>query len=206
MYPCKRGFDIAFALLLFLIVWPLMILVTLAIWAEGGLPIMFYQMRVGMHGKHFKLAKFRSMTLEHCQNKSTWAGQDDPRVTKVGRFIRRYRLDEIPQILNVLKGEMSLVGPRPEVPHLCAVLETYIPHFNVRNAIRPGLTGLAQITLPPPQTEEDAKRKVAADLDYLGKSSLWTDLEILRRTPAVMLRGVIVKSKERIQEEESILV
>lgn len=154
-------------------------------------PVFYSQERVGRFGHIFRIHKFRTMREEAEQAQgAVWAAKDDPRVTWVGRFLRKYRLDEIPQLWNVLKGEMSLVGPRPERPELVAKLEKVIPYFRERENIPPGLTGWAQIRYPYGATVEDARAKLEFDLYYLQNYSAALDLRIILRTLRIVLFGM----------------
>lgn len=149
---------------------------------------MFKQERVGGKGKRFKLLKFRSM--EHEAENDTgpiWAEKEDPRVTRVGRFMRKTRIDEIPQVVNVLKGDMELIGPRPERPYFVELLEQEIPYYTQRLTMKPGITGLAQIRYPYGSTVEDAVEKLQYDLYYIKNMSLRLDAEILFETVKTVL-------------------
>lgn len=185
----KRGVDVVVSLLGLVVTLPLIGIVSLAIWLETGSPILFRQRRVGLHGRQFEMLKFRSM----CQNAESdgphWAVESDPRITRVGRIIRKYRIDELPQFLNVLRGEMSLVGPRPERPHFCELLQNQIPLFAERHSVRPGITGWAQIKYKYGSTTEDAKTKLEFDLYYIKSLSLVIDLAIVLETVRVVLAG-----------------
>ena len=156
-------------------------LVALAIYIESGGPIFFRQERVGHKGHEFELLKFRSMVQDAEKNGPQWAKQGDSRVTRVGRFIRKTRLDEIPQLFNVFKGEMSLVGPRPERDVFCKMLEEKIPFFNLRHSVRPGLTGWAQVNGLRGETDtfEKMRKRIEHDLYYVENWSLGFDLKII---------------------------
>jgi sugar transferase (PEP-CTERM system associated) len=183
----KRVVDLTVSSLLLLLSLPVMALVALAIWLDTGGPVFFRQTRVGLGGRHFEVLKFRSMVQDAEANGPRWAVEGDGRITKVGRFIRNFRLDELPQLINVLRGEMSLVGPRPERPHFCEMLEQQIPFFGQRHAVRPGVTGWAQIKYPYGSTVEDAKAKLELDLFYIKNLSLTLDSAIIFETAKVML-------------------
>ena len=187
LLAAKRAIDVAASLVLLLLALPMMVLTALAIWLETGSPILFRQTRVGLHGKPFEILKFRSMNQNAEADGPRWAVEGDRRITRVGRFIRKFRLDELPQLINVLRGEMSLVGPRPELPHFCSLLEQQIPFFNQRHAARPGVTGWAQIKYPYGSTVEDAKAKLELDLFYIKNLSIMLDLAIIFETAKVML-------------------
>jgi lipopolysaccharide/colanic/teichoic acid biosynthesis glycosyltransferase len=153
-------------------------------------PVFFRQERVGQGGKTFRLLKFRTM-VDGAEEETgpVWAAADDPRITKVGRFLRRSRLDEFPQIVNVLRGEVSFVGPRPERPHFVAMLQRRIPYYGQRLSVRPGITGWAQIRYPYGSTVEDAARKLEYDLYYVKNMSIFLDVLILLSTVQVVLFG-----------------
>ncbi len=172
-----------------MLVSPLLPIVAIAIYLESGKPIFFRQTRVGYKGRQFELIKFRSMTQDAEQHGPQWASKQDSRVTRVGRILRKTRLDEIPQFFNVFRGEMSLVGPRPERPVFCQVLEEQIPFFNLRHSVRPGLTGWAQVRFRYGASIDDAKGKLELDLFYLKNRSPLVDLAILFETVKVVLLG-----------------
>jgi sugar transferase (PEP-CTERM system associated) len=185
----KRVMDILVSSIIVLLVSPLLPLVAIAIYLESGLPIFFRQTRVGHRGREFQLLKFRSMVQDAEKNGPQWATQQDSRVTRVGRFLRKTRLDEVPQLFNVFRGEMSLVGPRPERPVFCEMLSEKIPFFNLRHSVRPGLTGWAQVRFRYGANLEDAKGKLELDLFYLKNLSLLVDLAILFETVKVVVLG-----------------
>ncbi len=188
----KRCFDLGVALFVLLLTWPLMLLVALAIRVESGAgqPIMYRQERVGARGKTFWLAKFRSMRTDaELDGVARWASKDDDRVTRVGRFIRKVRLDELPQLWNVLKGEMSFIGPRPERPQFVADLAQKIRYFNLRHCMKPGLAGWAQLRYPYGASETDAAEKLKYDLYYVKNHNLLFDILILIQTVEVVLFG-----------------
>jgi sugar transferase (PEP-CTERM system associated) len=187
LLAAKRVIDILVSSILLLLVSPLLPLIALAIYVETGRPIFFHQTRVGYRGSKFELLKFRSMVQNAEKNGPQWAAQEDSRITRVGGFLRKTRLDEIPQLFNVFRGEMSLVGPRPERPVFCSVLEEKIPFFNLRHSIRPGLTGWAQVRFRYSANLEDTKGKLELDLFYLKNLSLLVDLAILFETVKVVL-------------------
>ncbi|WP_254871192.1 exopolysaccharide biosynthesis polyprenyl glycosylphosphotransferase [Bacillus sp. Marseille-Q1617] len=149
-------------------------------------PIFFFQERVGKNGKYFKVIKLRSMRVDAEKNGAQWATKNDPRVTKIGSFIRRTRIDELPQLINVLKGEMSFVGPRPERPFFTAKFNEEIPGFINRLSVKPGLTGWAQVNGGYDITPEE---KLKLDIYYLNNKSLKLDMEILYKTIIVCLSG-----------------
>ncbi|WP_426703031.1 TIGR03013 family XrtA/PEP-CTERM system glycosyltransferase [Rhodanobacter sp. Col0626] len=188
----KRCFDLVAATALLLFCWPLMLLVALAIRLESGpgQPILYRQERVGEHGRTFWLFKFRSMRTdaEH-DGVARWASKDDDRVTRVGRISRKLRFDELPQLWNVLKGEMSIVGPRPERPQFVADLATKIRFYGLRHSLKPGLAGWAQLSYPYGATEADAAEKLKYDLFYVKNHNLLLDMVILIETVEVVLFG-----------------
>jgi sugar transferase (PEP-CTERM system associated) len=185
----KRFIDIAVSSLLILLTFPLMLAVALAILIESGRPVFFQQERIGLGGRTFRILKFRSMRQTTDKAQPSWTSDNDPRITRVGRFIRRSRLDELPQLINILCGEMSLVGPRPEVPYFCGLLEKEIPFFNQRHVVRPGLTGWAQVKYQYGASLEEAKAKFEFDLFYIKHLSLLLDLAIIFETARVVLWG-----------------
>ncbi len=188
----KRCFDLAISTLVLLLTWPLMLLVALAICLESGLgqPILYRQERVGVRGKTFHLIKFRSMRTDaEMDGVALWASKDDDRVTRVGRVTRKVRLDELPQLWNVLKGEMSFIGPRPERPQFVADLGEKIRYYSLRHCLKPGLAGWAQLRYPYGASEADAVEKLKYDLYYVKNHNLLFDLLILIQTVEVVLFG-----------------
>jgi sugar transferase (PEP-CTERM system associated) len=183
----KRTVDFLASIVLLILAAPIMPLVALATYVESGRPIFFKQTRVGYKGKEFELIKFRSMVKDAEKNGPQWAAKQDSRVTTVGKFIRKTRLDELPQLFNVFRGEMSLVGPRPERPVFCKMLEEQIPYFNLRHSARPGLTGWAQVRFKYGANIDDSKDKLELDLFYLKNMSLFVDFAILFETIKVVL-------------------
>ncbi|HZU31481.1 MAG TPA: TIGR03013 family XrtA/PEP-CTERM system glycosyltransferase [Candidatus Angelobacter sp.] len=185
----KRGMDIAAALFAITVTSPIMALVAAAILVETGRPILFRQKRVGLNGTVFEIFKFRSMRQDAEKGGPSWATDGDNRITRVGAFIRKYRLDELPQFFNILNGTMSLVGPRPEQPYFCEMLESSLDFFSQRHTVRPGLTGWAQIKYQYGSTVEDAKRKLELDLFYIKHLSISLDLAIIFETVKVIFLG-----------------
>jgi sugar transferase (PEP-CTERM system associated) len=186
----ERAFDIAASHVLLAAALPLMILTVLAIkLTEGPRASIFYrQVRVGQYGRPFKLLKFRSMREDaERDGKAQWAQKNDSRVTKIGSFIRLTRIDELPQILNVLRGEMSFVGPRPERPEFVDQLNEKIPYYRERHSIKPGITGWAQLCYPYGSSEQDATEKLQYDLFYVKNHSLLFYLAILVQTVEVIV-------------------
>jgi sugar transferase (PEP-CTERM system associated) len=184
----KRLFDIAASLILLVFTLPLIALTALAIMLESKGPAFFRQRRVGLYGVPFDLLKLRSMRLDaEVGGKAVWAQKDDPRVTRVGRIIRKLRIDELPQAWSVLKGEMSFVGPRPERPQFVADLEARLPYYAERHVVKPGITGWAQINYPYGASVEDAREKLEYDLYYAKNYTPFLDLLILLQTARVIL-------------------
>lgn len=188
----KRLTDFLFSFSALLVLWPLLLLVALAIKAEDGFraPVFYRQCRVGHKGLKFSMLKFRSM-IEDAENGSgaMWARENDPRITRVGRHIRKYRLDELPQLINVLLGEMSLVGPRPERPEFVEKLAKAIPYYLERHTSKPGITGWAQLRYSYGCSEEDAIEKLQYDLYYVKNQSFVLDIIIMLQTLEVVLWG-----------------
>ncbi len=187
----KRMFDVTTSGLLVLIAWPVMVLAALAIVIESGGrgPIFYRQVRVGENWRLFQLFKFRSMRVDAEANGPQWATKNDGRVTRVGALMRKTRIDELPQLFNVLKGDMSFVGPRPERPIFVEQLSQNIPFYSERHRVKPGVTGWAQICYPYGASEEDAQQKLQYDLYYVKNYSLFLDLLILLQTAEVILWG-----------------
>ena len=188
----KRGLDILLSLLLLPLALPIMLLVAIAIWLEsmGRGPILYNQTRVGVGGKEFKIYKFRSMDVNaEKDGVAQWAKKHDARVTRVGAILRKVRLDELPQLYNVIKGDMSFVGPRPERPEFVKQLEDQYAYYSERHRLRPGLTGWAQIRYEYGSKLEDAFEKLQYDLYYTKNCSIFLDLVIILRTVEVVLMG-----------------
>lgn len=189
LFAMKRALDILVSLLGLIIALPIMLICAAAIWLETGSPILFRQERTGMAGRSFQMLKFRSMCQNAEKHGPCWAANDDDRITRVGRIIRKFRFDELPQFFNVLRGEMSLVGPRPERPVFCEMLEKEIPLFPQRHSVRPGITGWAQIKYQYGASVEEAKTKLEYDLFYLKHMSILVDLAIIFETVKVLVTG-----------------
>jgi len=183
----KRGFDLLLASVTLVLAAPLMLLTALAIWIETGRPVLYRQERVGENGQLFTLLKFRSMRTDAEQGTPIWARDNDDRITSVGRFIRATRLDELPQLCNVLAGEMSFVGPRPERPFFVEQLTAQVPFYSQRHAVKPGITGWAQVKYRYGASVEDAMEKLRYDLYYIKNLSIGFDMTILVDTVKVML-------------------
>ena len=188
----KRLFDVVASLLVLSVTWPFMIAAAAAIFLESGCrgPIFYHQVRVGENWRLFQLSKFRSMRVDaEADGVARWAQKNDGRVTTVGAFIRKTRIDELPQLFNVLKGDMSFVGPRPERPVFVEQLSAQIPFYSERHRVKPGITGWAQISYAYGASEEDAVHKLQYDLYYVKNYSLFLDLLILLQTVEVVLWG-----------------
>lgn len=186
----KRSLDLVASTALLLVTFPVMLLTALAIRLDSPGPVFYWQTRVGMGNRPFAVCKFRSMRQDAESNGvAQWATGNDDRVTRVGRFIRKVRIDELPQVINVFKGEMSFVGPRPERPVFVDQLSEQIPYFLARHSIRPGITGWAQVRYPYGASVHDAREKLQYDLYYLKNHTLFMDIVIIIETVGVVLFG-----------------
>ncbi|NWG29107.1 MAG: undecaprenyl-phosphate glucose phosphotransferase [Ignavibacteriaceae bacterium] len=186
----KRISDVVISFLILVLTLPMSFFVAIAIKLNSKGPVLFKQERIGMNGKKFKIYKFRSMYQDAEKNTGpVWSTKNDPRVTRVGKILRKLRIDEIPQFVNVLKGEMSLVGPRPERPYFVEQLSGQIPYYQRRLKVRPGITGWAQVKHKYDESIEDVKVKLRYDLFYIENMSLRMDIKILARTILVVLFG-----------------
>lgn len=185
----KRIFDLAAASLLLVVTSPLWVLFALAIKLEDHGDVFYTQERVGKHGKIFLIKKFRTMGIDAERAGVQWAQKADPRVTRVGQFLRASHLDELPQMLNVIRGDISLVGPRPERPEFVGILEGQIPHYRVRHFIKPGFTGWAQIKFRYARSVSDSQKKFEYDLYYIKNRSFILDVLILLKTIQLVFRG-----------------
>ena len=186
----KRVFDIVVASVLLLLALPVMAVTALLIVLEDGLPIVYRQERVGLNGRLFNVIKFRSMRRDaESDGKPRWAVSNDERVTRVGRVIRKLRIDELPQLISVLAGDMSLVGPRPERPYFVDQLTREIPYYAVRHSVKPGLTGWAQVSYHYGASVDDAVQKLQYDLYYVKNHTLFLDFVTLFETVGVVLTG-----------------
>ena len=186
----RRTFDVIASLLLLLVSWPLMLITILLIKLEEGLkaPVIYSQERIGLNGESFFVHKFRSMRIDaEKAGQAIWAQKNDTRVTRVGDFIRKVRIDELPQIFNVLLGDMSFVGPRPERPVFVDQLNEKIPYYSERHRVKPGITGWAQLCFAYADSEEDSREKLQYDLYYIKNQSLLLDILILIQTVEVVL-------------------
>jgi sugar transferase (PEP-CTERM system associated) len=186
----KRVLDLTAGIVGLILSLPVMILVALAVRLDSKGPCLYRQTRVGRMGKCFDVLKFRSMRMDAEQpGMAQWATENDPRTTRVGGFLRKYRLDELPQFLNVIRGEMSFVGPRPERPSFVEDLRKAIPYYDERHSVRPGITGWAQVQYRYGASAEDAFNKLEYDLFYLKDMSLTFDIAIIFRTIHIVLGG-----------------
>jgi len=186
----KRALDLGLGMLGLLISLPVMALVAMAVKLDSKGPAIYRQSRVGLGGKTFEVLKFRSMRVDAEQTHgAVWAATDDPRATRVGKFIRKFRLDELPQFINVIRGHMSFVGPRPERPVFVEQLRKAISYYDERHSVRPGVTGWAQVSYPYGATVDDAYRKLEFDLFYLKNMSVFFDCVIVLKTIRIVLTG-----------------
>ena len=201
----RRALNLAVALVGIVLTAPVMLLVALLVKLSSRGPVLYKQPRVGIDRRHpltgggnrrrdrdsggriFEIYKFRTMYTDSDKGKQVWATPDDPRVTPVGRVLRRTRLDELPQLFNVLRGDMNVVGPRPEQPLIFQRLCEEVPGYDLRQRVRPGITGLAQITHPYDQDLDDVRRKLRMDLEYIRRSSTTEDLSIMVKTLPVLV-------------------
>ena len=186
----KRIVDVAISVLLLIVTLPITLLVAIAVALESRGPVFYKQERVGLKGKTFTVLKFRSMNVDAEKNGvAVWADNEDPRVTRIGHCLRKFRLDELPQLINVLKGDMSFVGPRPERPQFVDELSDVIPFYQLRHYVKPGLTGWAQVCYPYGASINDSREKLQYDLYYLKNYSLFLDLNVILLTVQVILWG-----------------
>jgi len=188
---CKRSIDLLASFLLLAVSWPFMLIVACAIYIESGCkgPILYRQTRVGEYDENFDVIKFRSMRTDAELNGAQWAQENDSRITRVGAIIRKIRLDELPQIWNVFRGDMSFVGPRPERPGFVDQFDKSIPYYRKRHRVKPGITGWAQLCYPYGANEYDAIQKLQYDLYYVKNYSLFLDVTIIIHTIEVILWG-----------------
>jgi sugar transferase (PEP-CTERM system associated) len=183
----KRIFDILSSALLLILLSPVMLLTAIAIKLDSRGPVLYRQERVGLQGRSFMCTKFRSMRVDaEMDGVARWATRNDPRITRIGNFLRKSRIDELPQLWSVLTGEMSLVGPRPERPAFVEELKRQIPFYEIRHTVKPGITGWAQVRFQYGSSVEDAKRKHQFDLYYVKNNSLFLDLLVILETVSVI--------------------
>jgi sugar transferase (PEP-CTERM system associated) len=186
----RRALEFALALVGLVIVAPILLLAAIAIVLESGFPVLFRQERVGQHGRTFTLLKLRTMRQDAEKNGAVWASAGgDPRVTRIGKLLRTSRIDEFPQLVNVLRGDMSFVGPRPERPVFVEELQAHIPYYGERHSVKPGITGWAQVRHGYTSTIEESEAKLRYDLYYIKNMSFWLDLQILLDTFKVIAFG-----------------
>ena len=184
----KRVIDLLLSIFLIILLSPIFLLTTLMIAVDTRGPIFYSQARKGLNDTIFRVHKFRSMVTDAEKEGAIWAAENDPRITRVGKFIRKARIDELPQLWNVLKGEMSFIGPRPERPEFITKLEKEIPYYDLRHLVMPGITGWAQVMYPYGASIEDAREKLQYDLFYIKNFSLLLDFVILMKTIRIVLR------------------
>ncbi|WP_039915826.1 TIGR03013 family XrtA/PEP-CTERM system glycosyltransferase [Cellvibrio mixtus] len=189
MLIAKRLFDLALASLFFIVLWPFMLLTAIAVRLDSPGPVLYHQTRTGLNGKPFRIYKFRSMRQDAEKNGAVWAKKNDSRITRVGAFIRNTRLDELPQLYNVIAGSMSFVGPRPERPEFVSELAKQLPFYETRHKVKPGLMGWAQLKYPYGASVEDAKNKLQYDLYYTKNHSFLMDMLIMIQTVEIVLLG-----------------
>ncbi len=187
----KRAFDLIFALLLLVLCGPLLAVAMLALWISslGRDPVIYRQTRVGRGGRVFTLLKLRTMCMEAEPQGVRMATRNDPRITRIGLILRRSRIDELPQLINVLRGEMSLIGPRPERPEFVSQFAAELPGYSLRHQVKPGITGLAQVRCGYAEDLQDTALKLYYDLNYIRHGSLAMDVSVLLRTLPVVFFG-----------------
>jgi exopolysaccharide biosynthesis polyprenyl glycosylphosphotransferase len=188
-WKLKRVFDLVLTGFMLLLLAPIMLLAAIAIKLDSPGSVFYSQTRTGLNGEPFKVYKFRSMYQDAEKRGAQWASERDPRITRIGRWLRILRVDELPQIWNVLRGDMSLIGPRPERPEFDIKLAESIPYYNLRYLVKPGITGWAQVMYPYGASIEDAYEKFAYDLYYIKNFSFWLDIAITLKTVRVVLLG-----------------
>ena len=193
----KRFGDVVVSIALIVTTSPIILLAAIAIKAEDGGPILYSQIRTGLYGKAYRIWKLRSMRVSAESGGATWASARDPRVTNTGRLIRRLRIDELPQLLSVVRGDMSLIGPRPERPEIEVMLEQNIDHYRIRHWVRPGLSGWAQVCFPYGASVNDSRIKLSHDLYYIRHSNIFLDLLITIKTIRLVAGGKDSEPKQR---------
>ena len=194
----KRPFDLVFVVVTHLLLFPFLVvfwaMLSFAIWIEDRGPVFYTQLRVGKNNKEFKLVKFRTMSVNAEQlTGPVWASVEDSRVTRVGKLLRRYRIDEMPQVLNIVKGDMSIVGPRPERPFFVTQLSEKIPYYNLRHKMKGGITGWAQINQGYASGEKESETKLEYDLYYIKWMGFTIDVLVILRTLFVLSKGLGAK-------------
>lgn len=185
----KRLLDICVAILILLLATPLVLFVALLVRISDGGPVLYTQVRLGQYGKPFKIWKLRTMRTDAEKNGAQWAANGDARITSIGFWLRRSRIDELPQVWNILRGDMSIIGPRPERPEFYSLISKDLPKFNIRLTCKPGLTGWAQINYPYGASVHDSKIKLMYDIYYIKNAGVLLDLRILTRTLVAMVKG-----------------
>ncbi len=189
LWNLKHLFDFFISLIMLIIFAPIMLVIAILIRIDSPGPVLFIQKRVGLNGKIFDIFKFRSMKVDSEIQGAVWASENDIRITRIGKLLRFLRIDELPQLLNVFQGEMSLIGPRPERPEFVKELEIGIPYYHIRHTVRPGITGWAQVNYPYGASQKDALNKLEYDLFYIKNMSLLLDFKIILKTIGVILFG-----------------
>ncbi|WP_407330967.1 sugar transferase [Enterovibrio sp. 27052020O] len=188
----KRGMDIAISLAILSVTWPLMLLGSLLVVTTSGFPVIYKQERVGRYNRPFVIYKLRTMSTDsEADGVARWSGDDDERITTLGKFLRTTRIDELPQIYNILKGDMSFVGPRPERQQFVDLLQEHVPWYPFRHSVKPGLTGWAQINHGYGSSIEDAMIKHQYDIYYMKNQSIGFDLKITLKTVRTVVRGLL---------------
>ena len=186
-YRFKKIVEFLISCFLIILSSPIIIFAAFLIYTEDQGPIFYSQIRKGIHGKNFRIFKLRTMKIDSEKDGIQWSSKNDPRITKIGRFLRKTRIDELPQLISVILGEMSLIGPRPERPEIDFYLQKSIPYYESRYSITPGITGWAQVNYPYGSSMEDSFNKLSYDLYYLRNFSIILDLLILFKTIRVVL-------------------
>ena len=185
----KRAIDVILALFLLILTLPLLLITMAFVWIDDPGPIFYCQKRTGWMGSTFSVLKLRTMFVQPSDIDASWTQPADRRITRAGNFLRKMRIDELPQLINILKGDMSLVGPRPERPEMEEALERNIPHYRMRHWMRPGLSGWAQVCAPYASSIDDSHLKLSYDLYYLKRFNLWLDIIIMIRTVKTILKA-----------------
>ena len=185
----KRSIDVILALFLLILTLPLLLIAMGFVWIDDPGPIFYCQKRTGWMGSTFSVLKLRTMYVQPSDIDASWTQPADRRITRAGNFLRKMRIDELPQLINILKGDMSLVGPRPERPEMEEALERNIPHYRMRHWMRPGLSGWAQVCAPYASSIDDSHLKLSYDLYYLKRFNLWLDIIIMIRTVKTILKA-----------------
>ena len=187
MKRLKRIFDVVFSALLLVTTLPILLITAIAVRLESPGAIVYTQRRVGLHNKEFTVYKIRSLRSDAENDGAVWAQKNDARVTRIGKFIRKTRIDELPQLINVLKGDMSVIGPRPERMEFVQELEEKLPYYQVRHTVKPGITGWAQVCYPYGASLEDSRYKLEYDLYYIKNLSALLEIKIVLKTIGVVL-------------------